>query len=1479
MNLDSNSAPTTSEQANGENGAGKCAEDVEAAETESSEAHLSLAHIQSYLAQASPRTNCCGFALPVAFERAAPGRWWNPKFDSEVLEGQYRNSSFGHIRLRFRFALLYILIFSLSWFIYFLYLGMHGTIVKWPFLFAFAGFFLITSVLLLITFTNVYKMYTLKLSLAIAIALCTLSLSLVALTTQTSYGRSGAANIADVSQSGHFTICIEILLIIYTVTPLPLYICVIIGVLYSIIFEILNIFLHTSDEFAYPGFLIRILLHVCVHVIGVHIFLMTFVRMRGTFMKVGQSLLVRRQLEMEKQLKEKMIHSVMPPKLASWLMEETGLESETSLRTHNTLHPRNSNPGASDLKSLFRPFNMNSMDNVSILFADIVGFTKMSSNKTAEELVSILNDLFERFDELCQSHGCEKISTLGDCYYCVSGCPEPRPDHAKCCVEMGLGMIDAMQEFDRERGEGVNMRVGVHTGTVLCGIVGTRRFKFDVWSNDVTLANKMESTGMPGRVHISEETKRFLSGCYILEEGEEIFGLKTYFIEGRQLSPSLDNYHLAPTHPVDLKLIISPASSPQSVSPIPISSPINTLFPNIDRRHQKNLSQTPPINPNRLSPNPFHFRLKASSLPSILDSDTECDDKPGGFAVEMDDQSSKSPTSTGSYGKYTIKLKNWKVPKFLRKYSDGPPLTSRKEEILKTQLDKEEGATGIEPVIGNNGYHQVPIVIESQDVRTASICQSNNRLTVDPMPQTSSFDKEIIDIRSYLSQSRSNMPFARSSSYRSQYGRQSSMEPPPVSRARSSTLAAHDLLLRPKDKHAVRPTTLAPSPCPQADDAVSLCPSVNSRKDSGIRSTSRRSSIQHQIFVLNQSAITASHTDIMQHRVSGYYTSSQSTINDSVIPMRTRLPPPLNEKEMESVQKLRKQSDLQLIRCVQDNAKSGVSYFMHPPIYALTLNFKNKDMEREYRATAHRSDEKEEFPPTLATSRYNTSLDILISAFVFLLVSISLFLLYEVNTVWLSCFALFLSIEILSILLCIYRHYVKWKINNEPPSQDLPRLRMSERIFKKLSDWYPWHVSGSLIISLPVLSVLMNFSCAEVTIKIMNGEQSFYIYLLCIALVHYCNFTQTNWLLRNVLVTICAAGFLWLSVVHCPGGLEVSQSSTGIPITVIPMAYLTNNFADEFKLSNFSDASESRDYLTGDPSNMSSFENSNGTNISGELKRFEHELHIRELYIDIALLLILVWFLNREFEISYRLSFYSNIVANKDKSRVQNMRNQADWLLHNIIPRHVADHLKNTAKYSENHKDAGIIFASIVNFNEMYDESYLGGKEYLRVLNELIADFDELLEKPEFRAVEKIKTIGSTFMAASGLNPLVRQESDEEHHHLFALMDFATEMQKVIDNFNRDLLEFNLILRIGYNYGDVTAGVIGTTKLYYDIWGDAVNIASRMDSTGVNGRIQVGEACIHVLSKVYDFEPRGTVFVKGKDNMNVYLLIGKRQNP
>lgn len=276
----------------------------------------------------------------------------------------------------------------------------------------------------------------------------------------------------------------------------------------------------------------------------------------------------------------------------------------------------------------------------------------------------------------------------------------------------------------------------------------------------------------------------------------------------------------------------------------------------------------------------------------------------------------------------------------------------------------------------------------------------------------------------------------------------------------------------------------------------------------------------------------------------------------------------------------------------------------------------------------------------------------------------------------------------------------------------------------------------------------------------------------------------------------------------------------------------------------------------------------------------QEKVFFAETIFSLLLLITLVWLLNREFEVSYRLSFYISLLSARDRRKIQNMKNQADWLVHNIIPNHVSNRLRKATslpqEYSENHREVGIVFASLVNFNELYDESYMGGKEYLRVLNELISDFDEVLDRLEYRNVEKIKTIGSTFMAASGINNYIRDENTHPFQHLREMLEFVLELQKSVNEFNQSLIEFDLILRIGFNSGDITAGVIGTTKLYYDIWGDAVNIASRMESTGVEGKIQVSKKTMEVLAEWYDFEKRGVIPVKGKDDMTVYLFTGSK---
>ena len=185
-----------------------------------------------------------------------------------------------------------------------------------------------------------------------------------------------------------------------------------------------------------------------------------------------------------------------------------------------------------------------SHSNVSVLFADLVGFTKMSQGMTARQLVEVLHALFSEFDQLVGEAGLEKIKTIGDCYMLVGGLPEARDDHASAVVATGLSMVEAMTHFNQIHQSDLNMRIGIHSGPVVAGVIGKHKFTYDLWGNTVNVASRMESSGTPGKVHISAQTAELLDSTFQLEsrglvEAKGLGEVATYYVNGRLDHPPL----------------------------------------------------------------------------------------------------------------------------------------------------------------------------------------------------------------------------------------------------------------------------------------------------------------------------------------------------------------------------------------------------------------------------------------------------------------------------------------------------------------------------------------------------------------------------------------------------------------------------------------------------------------------------------------------------------------------------------------------------------------------------------------------------------------------------------------------------------------------------------------------------------------------------------------------------------------------------
>ena len=179
-----------------------------------------------------------------------------------------------------------------------------------------------------------------------------------------------------------------------------------------------------------------------------------------------------------------------------------------------------------------------SFESVTVLFADLSGFTDLSRTMPATKLVMLLNDLFSRFDSLAEKHGVEKIKTIGDAYMAASGLTDGEEDHAGKIADLALGMQEAFHAFRRENNVDLKLRIGTHSGAVVAGVIGKQKFAYDLWGDTVNIASRMESEGIPDQIQISAETWKLLSTRYqsTLRGEIQIKGHSartTYLLQGR----------------------------------------------------------------------------------------------------------------------------------------------------------------------------------------------------------------------------------------------------------------------------------------------------------------------------------------------------------------------------------------------------------------------------------------------------------------------------------------------------------------------------------------------------------------------------------------------------------------------------------------------------------------------------------------------------------------------------------------------------------------------------------------------------------------------------------------------------------------------------------------------------------------------------------------------------------------------------------
>ncbi|XP_053253511.1 adenylate cyclase type 2 isoform X7 [Podarcis raffonei] len=543
------------------------------------------------------------------------------------------------------------------------------------------------------------------------------------------------------------------------------------------------------------------------------------------------------------------------------------------------------------------------------------------------------------------------------------------------------------------------------------------------------------------------------------------------------------------------------------------------------------------------------------------------------------------------------------------------------------------------------------------------------------------------------------------------------------------------------------------------------------------------------------------------------------------------------ERTKSQKKKFEEELNERMIRAI-DGINAQKQWLKSEDIQRISLLFYNKELEKEYRAT------------TLPAFKYYVTCACLIFFCIFL---VQILVLPKKSALGISFGAAFLVLSFI-LFICFAGQLLQC---NKKVSASLMWILKSSGVIAN----HPW---PRILLTLITTAIILTMAVFNMFFLDDDGVLEFLSMLNTSnasslnASSHILSYMQNNYFFLPYFIYSCILGLISCSVfLRINHELKMAIMLLALVAYNVILLHTHGSVLDSYSKSLYTMAPLKRPGILKDLKTMGSV----------------------SLFIFFITLLVL----SRQNEYYCRLDFLWKNKFKKEREEIETMENLNRLLLENVLPAHVAEHflarnLKNEDLYHQSYDCVCVMFASIPDFKEFYTESDVNkeGLECLRLLNEIIADFDDLLSKPKFSGVEKIKTIGSTYMAATGLSAMPSQEHsqepDRQYMHIGTMVEFAFALGAKLDVINKH--SFNdFKLRVGINHGPVIAGVIGAQKPQYDIWGNTVNVASRMDSTGVLDKIQVTEETSNILQTLgYICTCRGIINVKGKGELQTYFV-------